>query len=55
MTIPPVLFELARQFMLLSLLSIGGAHPWWSIGIFALCLWVLHGLVVFGDDDTVRA
>jgi hypothetical protein len=34
-----------------SLLSIGGAHPWWSIGIFALCLWVLHGLVVFGVEE----
>src|SRR5271169_1236309 len=27
-----------------SLLSIGGTHPWWSIGIFALCIYVLHGL-----------
>jgi hypothetical protein len=34
-----------------SLLSIGGAHPWWSIGIFALCLWVLHGLVVYGLEE----
>src|SRR3954470_16160773 len=24
-----------------ALLSIGGTHPWWSIGIFAICLWVL--------------
>jgi hypothetical protein len=39
-----------------SLLSIGGAHPWWSIGIFALCLYVLHGLIVFGDEEpTPRA
>jgi hypothetical protein len=38
-----------------SLLSIGGQHPWWSIGIFAICLWVLHGLIVFGDDETARA
>jgi hypothetical protein len=36
-----------------SLLSIGGSHPWWSIGIFALCLWVLHGLVVFGVEEEV--
>ena len=36
-----------------SLLSIGGVHPWWSIGIFAICLWVLHGLVVFGDEEPV--
>jgi hypothetical protein len=34
-----------------ALLSIGGAHPWWSIGLFAICLWVLHGLVVFGDEE----
>jgi hypothetical protein len=35
-----------------SLLSIGGAHPWWSLGIFALCVWVLHGLIVYGDEPT---
>ncbi len=34
-----------------SLLSIGGAHPWWSIGIFAICLWVLHGLIVYGEEE----
>jgi hypothetical protein len=33
-----------------SLLSIGGAHPWWSLAIFALCVYVLHGLIVFGED-----
>ena len=37
-----------------SLLSVGGAHPWWSLAIFALCLFVLHGLVVYGDEETVR-
>ncbi len=36
-----------------SLLSIGGAHPWWSLGIFALCLWVLHGLIVYGEEAPV--
>ncbi len=35
-----------------SLLSVGGSHPWWSLGIFALCLWVLHGLVVYGAEKT---
>ena len=35
-----------------SLLSIGGTHPWWSLAIFVLCLWVLHGLVVYGEDYT---
>ena len=37
-----------------SLLSIGGTHPWWSLAIFALCLFVLHGLVVYGDEETAR-
>ncbi len=35
-----------------SLLSVGGAHPFWSLGIFALCLWVLHGLVMYGVEET---
>jgi hypothetical protein len=34
-----------------SLLSVGGAHPFWSLGIFAICLWVLHGLVIYGTED----
>ena len=32
-----------------SLLSIGGTHPWWSLAIFAICVYVLHGLIVFGE------
>jgi hypothetical protein len=35
-----------------SLLSVGGPHPFWSLGIFAICLWVLHGLVIYGTDET---
>lgn len=34
-----------------ALLSIGDAHPWWSLGIFFLCLYVLHGLFIFGEDE----
>ena len=34
-----------------ALLSIGGAYPWWSLGIFVLCIYVLHGILVFGEDD----
>jgi len=34
-----------------ALLSIGGAYPWWSLGIFLLCIYVLHGIFVFGDDE----
>ena len=38
-----------------SLLSIGGAHPWWSLAIFALCIYILHGLIIFGEEETARA
>jgi hypothetical protein len=31
-----------------ALLSIGGAYPFWSLGIFALCVIVIHGLIVYG-------
>jgi len=30
---------------------VGGANPFWSVGIFALCLIVLHGIVVFAEDE----
>jgi hypothetical protein len=36
-----------------ALLSIGGAYPWWSLGVFVLCVYVVHGLVVFGEDERV--
>ena len=38
-----------------SLLSVGGAHPFWSLGIFALCVWVLYGLVGYGEEETTGA
>jgi len=34
-----------------ALLSVGGANPWWSLAIFALCIYVIHGLIVFGEDE----
>jgi hypothetical protein len=34
-----------------ALLSIGGSYPWWSLGIFFLCLYVVHGIVVFGEEE----
>ena len=34
-----------------ALLSIGGAYPWWSLAIFALCVYVVHGIAVFGADE----
>ena len=36
-----------------AVLSIGGNYPWWSLGIFFLCVYVLHGILIFGQD--VRA
>lgn len=36
-----------------ALLSIGGAYPWWSLGIFFLCCWIVYGIVVFGEDEDV--
>lgn len=32
-----------------ALLAVGGATPFWSLGIFALCVIVIHGLVVYGE------
>ena len=38
-----------------ALLSIGGAYPWWSLAIFALCVYVVHGIIVFGEDERSAA
>ena len=34
-----------------ALLSIGGSYPWWSLGIFFLCLYIIHGIFVYGDEQ----
>jgi hypothetical protein len=34
-----------------ALLSIGGAYPWWSLGIFFLSIYVVHGIFIFGEDE----
>jgi len=34
-----------------ALLSIGGNNPWWSLCVFFLCIWVVYGIIVFGDDE----
>jgi hypothetical protein len=36
-----------------ALFSIGGANPWWSLCVFALCVFVVHGIVVYGEDEPV--
>ena len=35
-----------------ALLSIGGSYPWWSLAVFALCVYIVHGLIIFGEDET---
>ena len=35
-----------------ALLSVSGAYPFWSLGIFALCVVVIHGLVVYGEPES---
>ena len=37
-----------------SLLSIGGTHPWWSLAIFALCVYILHGLIIYGEEEPTQ-
>jgi len=34
-----------------ALLSIGGAYPWWSLGVLVLCIYVVHGIIVYGEDE----
>ena len=34
-----------------ALFSIGGANPWWSLAVFFLCIWVVYGIVILGEDD----
>ena len=36
-----------------ALLSIGGRYPWWSLAVFFLCVWVVYGITVYGDEETV--
>jgi hypothetical protein len=34
-----------------AMLAIGGSYPFWSLGVFALCLWILWGLVQLGETE----
>ncbi len=47
-----------RWFAILaaSLAAIGAlleipAYPFWSLAVFALSLWIIHGLVIYGEPD----
>jgi hypothetical protein len=37
-----------------ALLSIGGAYPWWSLTLFFLCIYIVHGIVINGTDEPPR-
>jgi hypothetical protein len=34
-----------------ALFSIGDGNPWWSLAVFVLCIYVVHGVIVFGQDE----
>ena len=38
-----------------AIMSIGGSYPWWSLCVFALCIYVVHGIVVYGEDEVGSA
>jgi hypothetical protein len=38
-----------------ALLSIGGSNPWWSLAIFFLCVWIVYGIMVLGEDERTVA
>jgi len=38
-----------------ALLSVSGPNPWWSLGVFALCVYILHGILVLGQDERALA
>jgi hypothetical protein len=33
-----------------ALLGIGGAYPWWSLCIFFLCIYIVHGIFIYGEE-----
>ena len=38
-----------------ALFSIGDGNPWWSLAVFALCIYIVHGIFVFGEDERAVA
>ena len=34
-----------------ALFSIGTGNPWWSLAVFGLCVWIVYGILVFGEDE----
>jgi hypothetical protein len=38
-----------------AVLSIGGSYPWWSLCVFALCVYVVHGIIVYGRETRAES
>jgi hypothetical protein len=36
-----------------ALLSIGGSYPWWSLGVFALCVYIVAGIFEYQPEEEV--
>ncbi|MGZ5340979.1 MAG: DUF7144 family membrane protein [Solirubrobacterales bacterium] len=36
-----------------ALLSIGQDNPWWSLAIFFICIYIVHGIIIYGEDERV--
>ncbi len=34
-----------------AILALTGPNPWWALCVFAICLWCIHGLVVYGEPE----
>ena len=34
-----------------ALFSIGGSNPWWSLCVFVLCVYIVHGILIYGEDE----
>jgi hypothetical protein len=37
-----------------ALLSIGGRYPWWSLCVFFLCIYIIQGILAYGEDARAR-
>jgi hypothetical protein len=37
-----------------ALLGIGGSYPWWSLCIFFLCIYIVHGIFIYGEEERVN-
>jgi hypothetical protein len=36
-----------------ALANVGGPHPWWSLGVFAVCLWAIHAIWVLQEPESM--